>query len=90
MVEVAGFSGIHTRTLADGHAVLVSSDVEWAYTLTPIGALIWEFCDGTNTAEEIQAKIEAIPDLQVGANLKKEVVSFLEELECAGLLEEVE
>jgi hypothetical protein len=79
---------ITTKTLPDGHAVLVSKRTNWASTITPLAALAWEFCDGENTIEQIVEKIKLIPELQLQSDLTDEVSALLEDLVDAGFLEE--
>lgn len=81
-------TSIKTSTLPDGHAVLVSKETEWAYTLTPIAALVWEFCDGTNSVDDIVVNIQAIPEFAVNQCKKEEVTALLEELNDGGFLDE--
>lgn len=75
---------IETSLLPDGHVVLVSSKTDWAHTLTPTGALVWEFCDGTNSADEIVAKIQNIKEVPANPSLKDDVSTLLDELDEAG------
>lgn len=78
---------IQTTALPDGHAVLMSKDTEWAFTITPVAAIAWEFCDGTNTFEEIVAHVQAVPEFEpVTANLSTELAPLFEELTDAGFL----
>lgn len=42
-----------TRLLPDGYVLVYSEKSEWVHTLTPLGGLVWEFCDGSNSAEQI-------------------------------------
>lgn len=78
--------GIETTALPDGHVVLVSKKTEWANTLTPLAAMVWEFCDGTNSVDEIISHIQAVPDLSLGTSLAKEVTELLDELDESGFL----
>jgi hypothetical protein len=77
---------IETTLLPDGHVVLVSPKTEWAQTLTPLGALVWEFCDGENTIDQIVESIGAIPEITVTQSLKDEVVKLVDDLTEAGFL----
>ncbi len=77
---------IETTALHDGHMVLVSKKTDWANTLSPLAALIWEFCDGTNTVDEIVANIKAIPELSFDASLEEEVNRLLADLDESGFL----
>ena len=77
---------VETSLLPDGHVVLVSSKTEWAHTLTPIAALAWEFCDGTNSVANIVDFIKEIPEISVDATLSEQIVVLLQELVDAGFL----
>ncbi len=77
---------IDTTALHDGHVVLVSKKTEWANTLSPLAAVIWEFCDGTNTVDDIVAHIKAIPEISIDSSLEKEVEKLLAELDESGFL----
>lgn len=80
-------SAIDTSTLPDGHAVLVSKDTDWAFTLTPLAALVWEFCDGTNTIDDIVSSIQSIPEFS-SSSKKEEIADLLDELDESGFLDE--
>lgn len=77
---------IDTTALEDGHVVLVSQKTEWANTLSPLAALVWEFCDGTNTVDDIVSNIKAIPELSFDSSLEQEVQKLLTDLEESGFL----
>ena len=77
---------IQTNILPDGHVCLVSEKTEWAHTLTPLAALVWEFCDGTNTVDEIINQLKSVPELTISAKFKDEVAELLEELNDGGFL----
>ncbi len=80
---------IKTSLLPDGHVVLVSSQTDWAHTLSPMGAVIWEFCDGTNSVEDIVSIMQSMPELGYSSqSLQQEVSELLENLEQAGVLQE--
>lgn len=79
---------IKTRMLPDGHVVLVSSTSEWVHTLTPLGALVWEFCDGTNDLAKIADSIRAIPNVEADPELQSQISELIEELDDAGFLRE--
>lgn len=79
-------STIEISLLPDGHAVLVCKKTDWAYTLTPLGALVWEFCDGESTRTEIVEQIKSLPELPTHSALDAEVMSFLDELVDSGLV----
>src|ERR1035438_4268544 len=71
--------------------VLVLSDARVAleqFHLNGIGSLIWRFCDGRHTVEDIAREITAecdgsTPDT---ATLKREILGFLNSLQAQGLV----
>jgi hypothetical protein len=75
---------IKTNVLPDGHAVLVSLSTNWAQTLTPLGALVWEFCDGSNSLDDIAQQICAITNGDNDAKLKQSIKELVDELDDAG------
>lgn len=77
---------VGTTALPDGHVVLVSKKTEWANTLSPLAALVWEFCDGSNSVEEIILKVRAIPGISFDETLVSEINTLLDELEESGFI----
>ena len=79
---------IETSLLPDGHVVLVSHKTDWAHTLTPTGALVWEFCDGTNSVDEIVTRIRGIKEVPENPALKEDIATLIAELDDAGFFVE--
>ena len=79
---------IQTTLLPDGHTVLMHKPSSWAHTLSPLGSLVWEFCDGLHTTEEIISSIKAIPGLTLPEALEEEVTQLLKQFAEDGLLAE--
>ncbi|MGH9553448.1 MAG: PqqD family protein [Terriglobales bacterium] len=77
---------IETKVLPDGHIVLVCSKTSWANTLTPLAALIWEYCDGSNSVQEIVTNVRACVEFEPGRNLAQEVSALIQALEDKGVL----
>lgn len=76
---------IESRLLPDGYLALVSTQTDWAYTLNPPGALVWEFCDGELSADEIAdraAKILGADPLQFACQAQE----LIAELANAGVI----
>jgi hypothetical protein len=76
---------VETKMLPDGHVVLFSPQTDWAHTLSPLGGIAWEFCDGENTVDEI---IELVANT-VEVNSKEvsgELKTLCDELVESGLL----
>jgi hypothetical protein len=80
-------SGITTTILPSGHVVLMCEGTDWAYTLTPIGALAWEFCDGLNSAADICSKIAELPEFNDVPVARNQIEELLQELDDAGLFQ---
>ncbi|HEY9868319.1 MAG TPA: PqqD family protein [Candidatus Obscuribacterales bacterium] len=77
---------VKTTLLPDGYVVLFSTKTDWAHTLNPTGALVWEFCDGQHSVDEL---VSAVAGLLAGSDperLRTEVESLLQELLAAGLV----
>lgn len=74
--------------MPDGFVVLVNKKTSWAHTLTPLGALVWEFCDGENSLDEIISSIKAIPEVGERNSLNEEVSALIRQFEEEGFLSE--
>jgi hypothetical protein len=72
------------RLLPDGYVLIHSQKTDWVHTLTPVGGLVWEFCDGDQTGEQIAARICAV--VQVAAK-REDVFDLIKQLENNGLLD---
>lgn len=79
-------SDFNARLLPDGYVLIHSEKSDWVHTLTPLGGLVWEFCDGDKTAEQITDLI--CSKIQVPAK-HEDVVALVEELDKNGLLESI-
>jgi|AGTN01.1.fsa_nt_gi hypothetical protein len=73
----------NARLLPDGYVLIHSQDSSWVYTLSPLGGLVWEFCDGVNTAQEIAALVGSQTELDTKP---EDVATLLKDLEEKGLL----
>lgn len=82
--------GLKVTVLPDGHVAVYSPSTNCACTLTPIAALVWEFCDGNNTADGIVEQITAIDGVPDSGSLKAEVEKLLKEFSDSGLLLDVD
>ena len=51
---------IKTRLLPDGHVVLFNPQGTWAHIVNPLGALVWEFCDGEYSIDQIAETVLAV------------------------------
>ncbi len=78
---------VKSTLLPDGYVVLVSSQTDWAHTLTPAGALVWELCDGRHSTDEIAGEIAGMLPAPVRAPDKAEIDTLVSELLDLGLLQ---
>lgn len=72
-----------TRLLPDGYVLVYSEQSSLVHTLTPLGGLVWEFCDGESSAEEIADTISSIAKVPASQD---EVMQLVKELQVKGLL----
>ncbi len=79
-------SDMESTSLPDGYVVLVNKKTNWAHTLTPLGGLVWEFCDGLNSVDEIVDKIQAIPEIGSRESLRQEVKDLVGQFDEEGFL----
>ncbi|HEY9679197.1 MAG TPA: PqqD family protein [Drouetiella sp.] len=77
---------VQMNLLPDGHLVLSDQASSWAYTLTPLGSIVWEFLDGNNSEEDIVREIQAIDEIPAIENLQEQVTLLISELNESGLL----
>lgn len=77
---------VKSTLLPDGYLVVSSCKTDWAHTLNPVGALVWEFCDGSHDVSQIVAEVvDLLPSGQL-ENLEEQVSKFVSELTASGLL----
>jgi hypothetical protein len=77
---------LEVNTLPDGHIVVFNARTNLACTLTPLAALVWEFCDGSNSLEEIVQQLDSIEDLPKVQSMKVDVEKLVQEFEDSGLV----
>jgi len=77
---------VNAKILPDGYVLLHVKYINWVYTLTPLAGLVWEFCDGLNTVEEVVHRISEMKEVIADPQLPGQVAEFMAELEKAGLL----
>lgn len=75
---------MESTSLPDGLVILVNKQTSWAHTLTPLGALVWEFCDGKNSVDEIVSNIKAIPEVGDRPTLHQEIADLVRQLDEEG------
>ena len=76
---------VETKLLPDGHVVLFSSQNDWAHTLTPLGGIAWEFCDGENTIDQIIELVASTAEVNTDV-VSGELKTLCNELVDSGLL----
>lgn len=78
---------VRTTLLPDGHVVLFSTKTEWAHTLNPQGAVIWEFCDGSHSVDDIIEEVRQLMQEAAQEHVSRQVSEFINELLGSGLLQ---
>jgi Coenzyme PQQ synthesis protein D (PqqD) len=77
---------IVARILPDGYVLLEVTGTDWVHQLTPLGGIIWEFCDGKNSAADIVSRVGELDDLGPMPDLKEHVIRLLNDFQNAKLL----
>lgn len=77
---------LKTKLLPDGHAVIFHEETLLAHVLNPLGSIIWEFCDGLRSRDEILSELKILAGSEVPSDTEIKAVEFLTELEQNGLL----
>ncbi|MCC7369096.1 MAG: PqqD family protein [Chloroflexi bacterium] len=86
MLDPRRRSEIETATL-DDHVILIDVTSGAYHTLNHTGAVIWDWCDGTHSVEEIARGLAAT--YGIGVELAQvDVLHVLAQLKRAGLLED--
>jgi hypothetical protein len=76
---------VSSNLLPDGHVVIFCVKTEWAQTLNPTAAIVWEFCDGEHTVADIAQELATLLGSE-GTELGDDVSKLVAELGEAGLL----
>jgi hypothetical protein len=77
-------SDVQTYILPDASALLFDPVVNEGHVLNPLGALTWDYCDGTLDWEEIASEIVAL--VPAVPQVYDEVFKLLGEFTARGLL----
>ena len=86
---------VETRILPDGYVVVFNKENRWAHTLTPLAAVMWEFCDGAHSLEQIVDEIHKLRDqldeehahaIPEASDLHDAIKKTIDELSDQGLL----
>jgi len=75
---------VELHLLPDGSGLLFDPVSEEGHVLDPIGALAWDYCDGTLTADEIAGEVAAL--VPTAPRLREDVRDLLAEFARRGLL----
>jgi hypothetical protein len=63
--------------LVDGSLVLFNNKTSIACTLTPLAALVWEYCDGAHTFSDIVSELRRIDEITQREGMEEEVQRLL-------------
>jgi len=77
---------VRATILPDGYVLLHSPKDNLVHTLTPLGGLVWEYCDGSNTIDDIVIRISEIDEIGSPPDLQSEVLALTDKLTESGLL----
>ncbi len=77
---------VKSKLLPDGHVVLFAQDHDWAHTLSPLGGIAWEYCDGEHSVDEIVQFVAETAGVQSSTEFKSGITQLFEELCGSGLL----
>lgn len=75
---------VETHLLPDGTCLLFDPQREEGFALNAAGALVWDYCDGTLTGDEIARELENL--LPLHPAMREETAQLLAELSERGLL----
>lgn len=75
---------VETYLLPDGTCLLFDPLAAEGHVLSVLGALVWDYCDGTTNRDEVTAQIAGL--LPEAVHLPDEVVELLDRFEDLGLL----
>jgi hypothetical protein len=79
---------IEAHLLPDGTCLLVDLAADEGHVLSVLGALVWDYCDGTMSREDITAEVAAL--LPQDPAVRDEVMQFLDTFVERGLLQGTE
>jgi hypothetical protein len=75
---------IKSTLLPDGYLVLFDKQTDWAHTLTPAAAMIWELSDGQHTVEDM---VSVVQSLTGAPQAPEEIAGLARELIASGLIQ---
>jgi hypothetical protein len=80
-----GRSEVEMHLLPDNSCLLFDPTTDEAHVLNVVGALVWDYCDGTLSRDEIATEVSSLTPQFPGVH--QEVLDLLEEFERRGLLQ---
>ncbi len=73
---------VKSQLLEDGFVSLYNSQTSMAFTLPPLGGIVWELCDGTLSLDEIIQRVYELIEAAVSLeDLEAQVCPLIEELQ---------
>ena len=82
--------GVSCRELPDGECVLLAADGSRALVLNPVGAVVWQLCDGVRRGDDIAGVIAGHFRHVDPASVRRDVGAVLDELARAQLIEDLD
>jgi hypothetical protein len=79
-----------TRLLPDGYIAIIDSEHNQVHSLPPVGALVWELCDGKHTITEIAEDISQSVEVVRQRNFVQEVSDLIAILTERGLVKSLD
>ncbi len=76
---------VETHVLPDGTCLLFDNRTEMGHVLNAIGALVWDYCDGTLTVDQIAGEIAGL--LPEQPLVRDDVARLIAELRTLDLLQ---
>jgi|AGTN01.2.fsa_nt_gi hypothetical protein len=80
-------SNSKTSLLPDGYIAIFCGSTDRALTLPPVGALVWEFCDGELSTQDIVGEVAKLIGSEATPELRRQIQDLTNELEKNGFLE---
>jgi Coenzyme PQQ synthesis protein D (PqqD) len=72
---------VETYLLPDGTCLLFDNRTEMGHVLNTVGALVWDYCDGTCTVDQIAGEVASLlPDTTATRDQVRQLVSELRDL----------
>lgn len=74
--------------LPDGYLAVFHTEQKRSYIIPPLGALVWELCDGSNSIAQIVSEVQALVGVHGDApmDIESEVETLVNRLLSNGIL----